>query len=67
MQGYGLPTNIDVHNPEDSLIELLGLKNGCSEEKRNAKLKRIIRRSMKHSYRFRNKQSLLDTVYQLGY
>jgi len=67
MKGYGLPANIDISNPEDSLIELLGLKNGCSEEKRNTKIKRTIRKSLKHSERFKTKRKLMNIICILGY
>ena len=67
MKAYGLPTNINETNPHESLIELFGLKNGCSEEKRNAANKRAIRKSMKHSERFQSKQKIISTIYDLGY
>jgi len=67
MKGYGLPENIDISNPEDSLIESLGLKSGDSSEYRNSSDKRAIRKSLKHGERFRTKQNIMDKIYDLGY
>lgn len=67
MRGYGLPSHIDFTEITDEIVELYGLKNGASEEKRNAGVKRSIRKAQKHKERFKTKRQINTILSYIGY
>ena len=67
MKGYGLPNHIDISGATDDIIDLFGLKNGESDIKRNCGPKRAIRKSLKHSERFKAKRQIFESLCKIGY